>query len=457
MLCAVQPEQGGADAGRGWHAPAPSSAATRVDTGYPDYSRSAQCARELARLSLLERRAGRHLGDQAPAAFAPITRHLPQPMPIPRIHSITPRCTITGGRIAIHGPDFAIGARLPEVRVGSDVARVVFASRTELGAVVITSESGELPVRVEGVEVGSVICVGAPVATGLHQVEIRCSTGRGNLYVTYSGTRGQQVPVSIFRVTPNGARESFSSSVTNPTSMAVAPDGTLYVSSRFEGAVYRLAADGSVEVHASDLGIACGLAFAPDGTLYVGDSVGHCLRSLARRAGARICHTAVECRRVSSRARQRWSLRDGANVVSSRCDLPREFLWRGLGASHRLRPAARHRLFERWHPARRRGPRRHKRALSRGLRHRARTGGLGPEAGRPGLRARRRPRAVFERHGVSPASALFARSRRAQSARPMSQLLQRKPIAALVSEIDGQGGLKRVLGAGDLIMLAIGR
>ncbi len=154
------------------------------------------------------------------------------------------------------------------------MARVVFASRTELGAVVITSESGELPVRVEGVEVGSVICVGAPVATGLHQVDNPVFDASGNLYVTYSGTRGQQVPVSIFRVTPNGARESFSSSVTNPTSMAVAPDGTLYVSSRFEGAVYRLAADGSVEVHASDLGIACGLAFAPDGTLYVGDRSG---------------------------------------------------------------------------------------------------------------------------------------------------------------------------------------
>jgi APA family basic amino acid/polyamine antiporter len=38
----------------------------------------------------------------------------------------------------------------------------------------------------------------------------------------------------------------------------------------------------------------------------------------------------------------------------------------------------------------------------------------------------------------------------------MSQLLQRKPIAALVSDIGGEGGLKRVLGAGDLIMLAIG-
>src|SRR5260370_11544616 len=38
----------------------------------------------------------------------------------------------------------------------------------------------------------------------------------------------------------------------------------------------------------------------------------------------------------------------------------------------------------------------------------------------------------------------------------MSQLLQRKPIAALVSETEGSKGLKRALGAGDLIMLAIG-
>jgi basic amino acid/polyamine antiporter, APA family len=38
----------------------------------------------------------------------------------------------------------------------------------------------------------------------------------------------------------------------------------------------------------------------------------------------------------------------------------------------------------------------------------------------------------------------------------MSQLLQRKPIAALVADTDAAGGLKRVMGAGDLIMLAIG-
>src|SRR5713101_5192629 len=38
----------------------------------------------------------------------------------------------------------------------------------------------------------------------------------------------------------------------------------------------------------------------------------------------------------------------------------------------------------------------------------------------------------------------------------MSQLFQRKPIAALVQVTEGDQGLKRTLGAGDLIMLAIG-
>ena len=38
----------------------------------------------------------------------------------------------------------------------------------------------------------------------------------------------------------------------------------------------------------------------------------------------------------------------------------------------------------------------------------------------------------------------------------MSQLFARKSVAALTSDLDNPQGLKRVLGAGDLIMLAIG-
>jgi sugar lactone lactonase YvrE len=123
-----------------------------------------------------------------------------------------------------------------------------------------------------------VVEIAAPFATGLHQVDSPVFDRAGNLYVTYSGTRGQQVPVSIFRVRTNGTRETFSSAIVNPTSMAVGPDGRLYVSSRFEGTVYKVADDGSAEPFATDLGVACGLAFAPDGTLFVGDRTGTIFR-----------------------------------------------------------------------------------------------------------------------------------------------------------------------------------
>jgi len=100
----------------------------------------------------------------------------------------------------------------------------------------------------------------------------------GNLYVTYSGSRGQEAPVSIFRVTRAGTREPYVSGIVNPTSMVMGPDRRLYVSSRFEGTVYRVNADGTHERIASDLGVACGLAFDSDGTLYVGDRSGTIFR-----------------------------------------------------------------------------------------------------------------------------------------------------------------------------------
>lgn len=195
-------------------------------------------------------------------------------MATPTITSVTPPAAVPGGRIAIYGSGFTTAASTPRLHIGDETARLVFASSTELGAIVPPSAGGPKVIRVEGCTEPATVAVGVPIATGLHQVDNPVFDQHGNLYVTYSGTRGQQVPVSIFRVTPGGTRESFSSSVTNPTSMAISPEGRLYVSSRFEGAVYRLNDDGSAEVFASDLGIACGLAFLPDGSLLVGDRSG---------------------------------------------------------------------------------------------------------------------------------------------------------------------------------------
>src|SRR6266487_5205175 len=198
-----------------------------------------------------------------------------------RVAGIHPLRAIEGGRISIEGSGFPIeNAHLPVVRIGDAPARVVFASPARLDVIVPAGlEGGRATVRVEGVPGETAfVDIAAPFATGLHQVDNPIFDHDGNLYVTYSGTRGQQVPVSIFRVRPNGTRESFSSGIVNPTSMAFDREGRLYASSRFEGTVYRVARDGSVEVFASDLGIPCGLAFASDGTLFVGDRSGTIFR-----------------------------------------------------------------------------------------------------------------------------------------------------------------------------------
>src|SRR5207302_4201763 len=102
-------------------------------------------------------------------------------------------------------------------------------------------EGGRVPIRIEGVAGETAyLDVAAPFATGLHQVDNPAFDREGNLYVTYSGTRGQQVPVSIFRVRPNGTRETFSSGIVNPTSMAIDSEGRLEASSSFERIVQRV-------------------------------------------------------------------------------------------------------------------------------------------------------------------------------------------------------------------------
>jgi sugar lactone lactonase YvrE len=194
-----------------------------------------------------------------------------------RLTAIQPHWAVEGGRITIQGSGFPIDRpQLPQVRIGDTPARTVFASSSTITVLVPEGlDGGRTPVRVEGVPGETVLLeVGSVLATGLHQVDNPVFDRDGNLYVTYSGTRGQDVPVSIFRVSPSGRRESFVSGIVNPTSMTFDSFGNLYVSSRFEGSVYRVHADGSHDTFATDLGMACGLAFGRENVLYVGDRSG---------------------------------------------------------------------------------------------------------------------------------------------------------------------------------------
>ena len=182
--------------------------------------------------------------------------------------------------MAVEGAGFPTDD-LPSITVGDQPSRALFASSTRI-VVAIPPEldGGPTPVRIDDIPGETIyVSVGSIWATGLHQVDNPVFDRDGNLFVTYSGSRGQEAPVSIFRVTPAGTREPFASGIVNATSMAFGPDGHLYVSSRFEGAVYRLNDDGTHEQIASDLGVACGLTFDEDGWLYVGDRSGTIFRA----------------------------------------------------------------------------------------------------------------------------------------------------------------------------------
>src|SRR6267142_540043 len=169
-----------------------------------------------------------------------------------RVAAIHPLWAIEGGRITVTGTDFPTDrSRLPEVRIGEAPARVVYASPVAISAIVPPGlEGGPTTVRIEGVagETGF-IDVAAPFATGLHQVDNPVFDRDGNLYVTYSGTRGEQVPVSIFRVRPNG---------------------TLFVGDR-SGTIFRVDAQGHTKAFAAVPAsvAAFHLAIGPDAALYV--------------------------------------------------------------------------------------------------------------------------------------------------------------------------------------------
>jgi hypothetical protein len=194
------------------------------------------------------------------------------------ISSVRPLMAAEGGRVTIDGIGLPVDP-LPRVTIGGGEAHVVFASPTRLVVVVPPDlESGPAALRIEGVPATVAMRIAAVWATGLHQVDNPAFDADGNLFVTYSASRGQEAPVSIFRVTQAGTREPFATGIVNATSAVMGPDRHLYVSSRFEGTVHRVAADGTHEQVASELGVACGLAFDAEGWMYVGDRSGTVFR-----------------------------------------------------------------------------------------------------------------------------------------------------------------------------------
>src|SRR5450759_2220980 len=187
-----------------------------------------------------------------------------------------PGRAIEGGRVAVEAVSspFVVDPP-PVVRLGGVRARLAAASSRRLVLIVPAGvDGGHVPIALDDRDdpVG-LVEIGRPIATGLHQVDGPAFDRNGTLYATFSGARGQSVPVSIFRVPQNGVPEPLAAGIVNATSLAFDPFGDLCVSSRFGGAIYRVDRRGEITVFAEGFGRPQGLAVDVDGTLYVAEAL----------------------------------------------------------------------------------------------------------------------------------------------------------------------------------------
>src|SRR6202142_1992528 len=195
----------------------------------------------------------------------------------PRIESVNPAAALPGGEVSISGSGFSIRNHArAQVQFGSAEGSLVMATENFLIARVPDGAAGgAVRVHTNGVESAPFpMALGVQVADNLHPVSSPAVDAEGNVYVTFSGQRGQKVPVSLYKVTANNAIKPFLTELMNPTGLAIDNDGHLFVSCRNDGTVHRVTGDGRSMEWIEGMGIATGLAFDRAGNLYVGDRSG---------------------------------------------------------------------------------------------------------------------------------------------------------------------------------------
>jgi sugar lactone lactonase YvrE len=193
------------------------------------------------------------------------------------IDRMIPQAGVRGGHVTVYGTGITSeGMDTCRLLFGSQVTRPTLVTSTcVLGVVPEAPTSNTVQLEQHGQCSNAVAFTAATLlAENLHPVANPAIDQSGAVYTTISGTKGQQVPVSIYKVTRFGEVEPFASDIINPTGLAFGPDGGLYVSSRHEGKLYRINEQGVVAPFAEDLGIATGLTFDLHGRLWVGDRHG---------------------------------------------------------------------------------------------------------------------------------------------------------------------------------------
>ncbi|HYW48385.1 MAG TPA: IPT/TIG domain-containing protein [Bryobacteraceae bacterium] len=195
--------------------------------------------------------------------------------PKPQIAQVTPPAAIAGGELQIRGKGFAKSDR-PRVTIGEIGAPVIIGSDSfVIARVPEGATAGDLVVESGELASDSWACdIGVPVADSLHPVANPAIDSFGNIYTTFSGSRGQKVPVAVYKIDLNFNMKPFINELMNATALAFDVQGMLYISSRYDGVIYQVTPNGNMSVFIEGMGVATGIAFDPQHNLFVGDRSG---------------------------------------------------------------------------------------------------------------------------------------------------------------------------------------
>lgn len=174
-----------------------------------------------------------------------------------------------------------------KVVVSGVAARITAASSEHILAIVPNVESeGRTQVHLENsIEKSgaSPLVIGKLVKDEMHIVANPAIDPHDDaLVLTRSGSRGQQLPTTLFRLEPDGYLDEMPEPILNPTGIAFDNEGQMFVTNRAQGEVYSVGREGTSLVYATGLGIATGIAFDAEGLMYIGDRTGtvHRVRDL---------------------------------------------------------------------------------------------------------------------------------------------------------------------------------
>jgi len=197
-----------------------------------------------------------------------------------KILSVEPRYAIPGGEITIECEDNRVSFDgRSGVLIDGVECRLTAASSNRILAIIPDGTDGghvQLELLSDGMksEPYSVV-IGKQIASEMHMVaNPAIDPSDDAIILTRSGSRGQQLPVTLFRLETDGYLDEMNEAVLNPTGIAFGPDGDMYVTNRAQGEVYAIDSSGSSSIYASGLGIATAIAFDRNGTMFVGDRMG---------------------------------------------------------------------------------------------------------------------------------------------------------------------------------------